>query len=387
MKASYVLGGALALSLPVTAALAEGDTVKLGMVMSYSGWFHPIDAATINGAMLAIDEINAQGGVLGMQIEPVTFDNKSDPVLGADGATEVIAQGAKAMIVPSDFDFSAPATLVGQQAGVVMFSGASDRKFGPVGIGNMAFSISNDSVAQGALMADWAYETQGWKTAYVLLDNTISYTQTLCGSFAENFRKIGGDAALLGEDTFLNGDATIDSQIGRIRALPAQPDVVMICTYAPGGPSALRQMRAAGLNMPIISGESMDGNYWIGTVPDLSNFYALNFGSYMGDDSEAAVNDFFDRYQAKFGARSDVSYALRGYSMVEAWARAATKAGSVEPADVAAALESFNAEPLVVGPTTYSADSRIATDRPMAIMRVEKGVVSFVGRFSAPSAN
>ncbi len=387
MKASHVLGGAMALALPMSAAFAEDETVKLGMVMSYSGWFQPIDAATINGAMLAVNEINANGGILGKQIETITFDNKSDPALGADGATEVIAAGAKAMIVPSDFDFSAPATLVGQEAGVLMFSGASDRKFGTLGIGNMAFSISNDSVTQGALLADWASGTKGWKTAYVLLDNTISYTKTLCGSFADNFRKIAGEGAVLGEDTFLNGDATIDSQIGRIKALPTAPDMVVICTYAPGGPSAIRQMRAAGIDAPIVSGESMDGDYWLGTVPDLSNFYALNFGSYVGDDSEPAVNDFFARYEAAYGKRSDVSYALRGYSMVEAWARAANKAGSVEPLDVMAALEAFNDEPLVVGPTTFTATDRIAMDRPMAIMKVEKGVVSFEGRFSAPAAN
>lgn len=386
MKASHLLGSALALAVS-TAAMAEDQTVKLGMVMSYSGWFQPIDAATINGAMLAVDEINAQGGILGMQIETLTFDNKSDPALGADGATEVISKGAKAMIVPSDFDFSAPATLVGQQGGVVIFSGASDRKFGSVGIGNMAFSISNDSVAQGALLANWATADKGWKTAYVLVDNTISYTKTLCGSFGDNFKKIAGDAAVLGEDTFLNGDATIDSQIARIKALPQQPDMVMICTYAPGGPSALRQMRAAGIDAPIVSGESMDGDYWLGTVPDLSNFYALNFGSYVGDDSDAAVNDFFKRYEAKYGQRSDVSYALRGYSMVEAWAKAATKAGSVEPADVVAALETFKDEPLVVGPTSFSATDRIASTRPMAIMSVDKGAVHFEGRYAAPAAN
>jgi branched-chain amino acid transport system substrate-binding protein len=67
---------------------------------------------------------------------------------------------------------------------------------------------------------------------------------------------------VLGEDTFLNSDASIDAQITRINGLSAEPDVIMFCSYAPGGPSAIRQLRAAGIDQPIITGESMDGDYW-----------------------------------------------------------------------------------------------------------------------------
>src|SRR6185503_655509 len=87
----------LALALPATAA----DKPVFGLVMSFSGWFQPIDADTIAGAKLAIDEINAAGGVLGQPIEVVEFDNKSEPPLGADGAVEVIGKGAKAILFPS----------------------------------------------------------------------------------------------------------------------------------------------------------------------------------------------------------------------------------------------------------------------------------------------
>src|SRR3569623_63970 len=76
------------------------DTVKIGFVMPFSGWFQPIDASTVNGAMLAVKEINAAGGVNGQQSEVVKFDNKSDPPLGADGALEVIDKGAKAILFP-----------------------------------------------------------------------------------------------------------------------------------------------------------------------------------------------------------------------------------------------------------------------------------------------
>jgi branched-chain amino acid transport system substrate-binding protein len=370
------------LAAPAIAA----DPVVFGLVMPVSGWFAPIDAATVKGAKLAVDDVNAAGGIMGHPLQIAEFDTKSEPPLGADGAVDVIARGAKAILVPSDFDFGAPGAFVAQQKGVLVFSGASDPKFGVQGIGNLAFSTSNAAQAQGALLAEWAQTTQHWKTAYVLTDSTISYTKSLCGSFAAHWKEIAGSAALVGQDSFLNGDASVAAQRTRILNLPHKPDLIVLCSYAPGGPSAIRQLRAAGIDAAIATGESMDGDYWLGSVPDLSNFYVVNYGSVYGDDPDAAVNTFFDRYKAKWGQRADVSYALRGYSAVEAYARAATKAGSFDAGKVAAALEGFQGEPLVIGPTTYTHDLHIQVQRPMTILEAEHGKFHTVGRFSVKDA-
>jgi branched-chain amino acid transport system substrate-binding protein len=365
----------------VSAARAD-DKPVLGLVMSFSGWFQPIDADTIAGAKLAVEDVNAAGGVLGQPIKIVEFDNKSEPQLGADGAIEVIGKGAKAILFPSDFDFGAPGAFVAQQNNVVAFSAASDPKFGVKGVGPLAFSISNAGQAQGALMAEWAYKKKGWRKAYVLLDNTISYTKSLCGSFAERWTEIAGADSLLGKDTFLNGDPSIAAQITRVTSLPAKPDLVFLCSYAPGGPSAMRQLRAAGVEAAILTGESMDGDYWIGSVPDLSNFYVVNYGSKYGDDPNPDVNEFFKKFKAKYGKPADVSYGLRGYSAVQAWARAANKAGSLAGDKVAAVLNTFNKEPLVIGPTTFTPDLHIETTRPMSIIGVKDGKFSAEGRFT-----
>jgi branched-chain amino acid transport system substrate-binding protein len=368
-------------------AVRAADTVKIGFVMPFSGWFQPIDASTINGAMLAVKEINAAGGVNGQQIEVVKFDNKSDPPLGADGALEVIDKGARAILFPSDFDFGAPGAFVAQQNNVISLSGASDPKFGVKGIGPYAYSISNASQAQGALLAEWAFNKQGWKTSYVLLDNTISFTKSLCGSFATRWKELAGDKGLLGQDTFLNNDPSIAAQASRISGLATKPDFVVLCSYAPGGPSAIRQLRAAGLDQPVLTGESMDGDYWAGTVPNLSNFYVVDYGSVYGDDPDGKVNDFFKRYEKEYGQRSDASYSLRGYSLIQAWAKAATKAGSFDADKVAAVLDTFKDEDLVIGPTTYSPTLHIQTTRPMTIIQAKDGKFSAVGKFAAETVH
>jgi branched-chain amino acid transport system substrate-binding protein len=376
---------AVAALAAMLAPAAADEKPTFGLVMSFSGWFQPIDADTIAGAKLAVEEINAAGGVLGQPIDVVEFDNKSEPPLGADGAVEVIGKGAEAILFPSDFDFGAPGAYIAQAQDVIAFSGASDPKFGVQGVGSLAYSTSNASQAQGALLAEWAYNKKGWRTGYVLLDNTIAYTKSLCASMGTRWKELAGDAGLLGEDTFLNGDASVAAQITRITSLPEQPDVIFFCSYAPGGPSAIRQMRAAGIEAAILTGESLDGDYWIGTVPDLSNFYVVNYGSKYGDDPDPAVNEFFARFEAKYGKKADVSYGLRGYAAVQAWAIAANKAGSLEGSKVAAVLDTLDKEPLVIGPTTYTSDLHIQTTRPMTIIGVTDGKFSAVGRFTVES--
>ena len=210
--------GSLSLSWALATQALAGDKPVFGFVMPFSGWFQPIDADTIAGAKLAIADINAAGGVLGQPIAIVEFDNKSEPPLGADGAVDVVGKGAKAILFPSDFDFGAPGAYVAQQNDVIAFSGASDPKFGVRGVGPLAYSTSNASQAQGGLLAEWGFKHKGWKTAYVLLDNTIAYTKSLCASFASRWKELAGPDALLGEDTFLNPDPTIAAQITRIRS-------------------------------------------------------------------------------------------------------------------------------------------------------------------------
>ncbi|MGV8955440.1 MAG: ABC transporter substrate-binding protein, partial [Cypionkella sp.] len=190
-----------------------------------------------------------------------------------------------------------------------------------------------------------------------------------------------------GSDTFLNGDASIAAQTTRMSSLAAKPDLVVLCSYAPGGPSAIRQLRSAGVDQPILTGESMDGDYWAGTIPGLSNFYAVNYGSFFGDDPDATTNEFYKSYEAEYGQRSDTSYSIRGYSLIQAWARAAEKAGSFDADKVAAVLDTFTDEPLAIGPTTFTPDLHIQTRRPMTIIQSQDGKFSAVGKASAETVH
>jgi branched-chain amino acid transport system substrate-binding protein len=376
------LGAALAAALSASAAFAEDDTVTVGFPVALSGFVAPYDDGPRKAALLAIDDINAKGGLLGKKIVTVESDTKSDPGQGATAATEVLSKGARMVMVTCDFDFGAPAALVAQSSNVIAFSScAADPKFGVQGIGPNAYTMSTTTVSQGATLADWTFKEAGFKTVYLLKDTMVEYTKSLCDSFESRWTELAGADSIVGRDTFHGmNDTSIAGQISRLKASAAQPDFVMFCG-AINGASAVRQIRAAGIDLPLVASESMDGAYWLESVPNLSNFYVAVYGSVFGNDPDAKVNDFVARFTAKFGGAPVTGHALTGYSVIEAWALAVQRAGSFETEAVRAELDKFKAEPLLIGKTSFSPELHINVDRPMLILKIVNGKHEPVGRF------
>ena len=377
--AAVVAVGAIAATAAwSTHAVNAADTVVVGGAVALSGFIAPYDDPH-KGAILAIDELNAAGGVLGKQIKWVAADTKSDPAQGANAAIEVLEQGAELVIVTCDYDFGSPAAITAQSRGVMSFSlCAGDPKFGVQGIGDLAFTMGIGTPGEGAIMAEWAHD-QGWSKPFILKDTQVEYTKKLADYFQARWED--GIGTITGQDTF-NGqtDTNAAGQITRIKDSGAD-FIVFTGAAGIGGAGFLKQIRAAGIDIPVIGGVAMDGVYWLDAIPGLSNFYNLNYSSIHGDDPIPAVQDFWAAYSEKFGAPI-VGFSVTGYAIIQAWARAAERAGTFDSAAVADELEKFNGEPLLVGATTFTEEWHINFHTPMALTQVQGGKRSSVGRFS-----
>jgi branched-chain amino acid transport system substrate-binding protein len=257
---------------------------------------------------------------------------------------------------------------------------------GVQGIGPYAFTMSNSSLTSGATLAEWAWGTKGWRTAYLLLDTKIEYDKAICGGFKTRWLKLGGK--LRGEDTFKQDDASIASQITReqqVVSSKGEVDFMMVCSYGGGAVSAIRQIRAAGIKTPLGGGDSMDGDYWAKGIPDLSDHYTGTYGSIWGDDPRQRYNEFFDRAAKRNGGvRLPGSWTICGYSVIEAYALAIKRAGSIDNDKVLAELNKFKNEDLAVGPTTFTTDLHINLTRPQAILGIKDGKGYFVDLIQLP---
>ncbi|MGH0349018.1 ABC transporter substrate-binding protein [Sinorhizobium meliloti] len=361
-------------------ASAQDSEIIVGMAVAESGFMAAYDGDGTNAIKLWVDDQNAKGGLLGRKIKWILSDTKSD--LGQSGRSgqEIVDQGADIVVVSGDYDYGSPAAAAAQRAGrLSVFLGAEDPKAGVQGAGAYAFTSSVAAQVQGATIAGWAHTKLGAKTQYTLLDSINEYNKSLCGGYTWGADLVG--LTSVGSDTFKNDDPSIQPQITRILALPEKPDVLMVCSYIPGGASAIRQLRAAGLTMPILSGSSMDGTYWVDAVPNLNDFYIPAQASVHGDDPRPEVNEFVAKFRTKYGHAPATVYGVLPYTFLDLWARAVEKAGTADAASVVPVMEQYKDEMTMIGPRSFTSQLHIQDDAPMQILKYENAKPKVVDQY------
>ena len=341
------------------------------MPLALTGIISFYDQPNLAGAQIAVDQINKKGGVLGRPFKINSADTKSDLGLIAGVANSLLAKGADLMIPTLDYDFGGPSARAANAKKIPAISEAGDSRYGLQGIGRYLFN-QFPSGSEAAIGATWAW-SKGWRKPFVLEDPSISYSKTFYENFKYSWGKLGGK--LGGEDTFMNSDQSIASQITKLKTLvnAKKVDFIFMGSYAPGGASATKQIRAAGINLPIIGGAGFDGTFWLGAVPNLKNFYVVAGGVTTGGDPNKLRAAVYAAYKAKFKKVAPLGeQTLNGYSAVYAFKTAIERANSTDGAKVVAQLEKFKNEPLPIGNITWTSKCHISKLRSLPI-------VTFVG--------
>ena len=374
--------GAAAVFFASTAGSARvaKEPILIGAAISTSGFIAPYDQPPAQAAQIAVNEINRAGGLLGRPLKIEIVNARSDINQGAQAANELLDKGATMLIVTCDFDYGGPAALEAQKQNKIAFSTcAASTKFGPQGIGPNAFTMATAAPAQASILAEWGYKEKRWRRAYSLVDTTVDVEKQTCTAFKTRWEQLGGK--VVGSDTFQQNDASIAAQITRMKHA-GKIDVLNLCSYQPGGSKALRQIRAAGLNMPMVSSEDWDGTFWQKAVPNVSNVYFVTYGSIFGDDPNPKVNAIF-RQLKRQGHAAPTSHALTGYDVIKAYATAVRRAHTFDTDKVRAQLEKFRNVELLTGPTTFTKKYHIQFYRSMRLFEIQNAKDKFLTRYRA----
>ncbi len=363
---------------------AHAQDIVIGFATAQSGFLTPYDSDGVRMANLWIEQTNAKGGVIGRKLKVVNADTKSDRAEGAKAGQAVLRDGASVVVVTCDYDYGAPAALQAQRAGVIAVSiCAGDPKMGVMGVGNLAFSASSTAQSEGAALAQFARDDKKFTTGYILLDDSVEYDKSLCAGYEWMFQQKGG--TIVGRDTFKNADPSVASQITRLANTmkAGKVEMIMFCSYSPGGPSAIRQIRAAGIELPIMTGVGLDGAFWLASVPKLKEFYVAVQASIFGDP-RPAVAAIADAFKAKYGAAPINQHAYPIYAWFELWARAAEKTKSIDAKTIAAEMETYKREPTSLGPRSFSKDLHIQVSLPLVINQITDGTGKVVAMADVP---
>lgn len=363
-----------------TNAAATKDPIKIGYAVALTGPNNAWDGPVLGGAKVAVDDINAKGGVGGRKLELIEVDNKSDLTQVTPAAQQALEKGAEIIVTSYDYDFGSPAARAANAKGVLVVSGAGDPRFGRQGVGPLTFNTLRTTNDEGSALAELA-EQKGAKNAYFLVDTTINYSKSLCDYTEQRWKQLGGKVA--GTDTFKNSDSSVASQISRLRAAE-DADAVFLCSFLPGGPGVVRQIRGAGLDTPIYAPGSFDADAWLAAVPKLSNFTNLSTGSFDGTDGNAEHERLGKRYVEVNGGKPATAYGpLGGYTEIQVIAAAIDKAdGSTKGEDLQKALEGAGVLKTISGDTTYTDQCHTPQGREVGISSVQDGKRTFEGWFT-----
>jgi len=358
---------------------SEQGPILIGGALCETGIQAYLDEPGMRGAQLAVEELNKQGGILGRKVEFVNIDGKSDPAVVEKAAEELVKRGAVAIIAPADFDFGSPASKVAQRAGLVGIStAASSPLYSSTVLGDKQFTLSMWNTTMGATAAEYAYKDRGWKTVYVVTDDFISYTTSLSQYFIEHFKSLGG--TVIAEDHYTQGNGDFSAQLQRIQALPTQPDFLYFSSYMPDLAMMIQIVRDAGINLPIVGGDSYDDPGFFNTLGSkYGNDIFFVTHSWMGAEATQGMSRFLQLYETKYGAPPDTSFVATGWDVIMVLAQAMEKAQTTDGAAVAKAMENIEFT-LLTGKLNWSAAEKgHEPNIEAALVQIQNGKPAFIG--------
>lgn len=353
---------------------ASKKAILIGAAIDETALMAPTDDPALFGAQLEVKKINAAGGVDG---RPLAFSVQNDqlkPDQTRADALSLVSKGANILWVTCDVDFSTPSIQVGLSAKLLTIAPCigtdqmGPKRFGPAG--KLAFSYGNVAQDEGAADARIAIK-QGWKTANVVIDKQIVYSQNVCAAFANKFASLGGK--VVSTQTWTQGDHTIGNVANRVNASKAA--VMEVCTTAaPDVSTFLSDVRSAGNQTPMLSPWSLDGTYWLPKSPKIANnVWTDSYASIYGDDPSPQVRVLIAQLTAE-GHPPTTGGFVTGAAAIDGIVAAIKQSGgSTDGAKLATAMQAFKNLPTLSGGVTFSPQLHTVFGREYRVLEVTKG--------------
>ena len=317
----------------------DEKVVKIGFNFEETGAVASYGTSEQKGAQLAVDEINAAGGIDGKQIEVVDKDNKSETAEAASVSTNLVTQSKVAAIV-------GPATSNATQAGVPLISPSATQDGLTKGQDFLFIGTFQDSF-QGKIISNYVSNKLNAKKVVLYTDNSSDYAKGIAKSFRDSFT-----GEIVADETFVSGDTDFQAALTKIK--DKDFDAIVLPGYYTEAGKIVNQARGMGIDKPIIGGDGFNGAEFVqqATAERATNIYFISGFSTTVDVSDKA-KAFLEAYRAKYN-EDPSTFAALAYDSVYLVANAAKGAKtSVDIKNNLAKTQNFEG---VTGQTSFDAD-------------------------------
>jgi len=333
MKSIFkALSIALLFLIGITASSFAGDTIKIGFGGVISGDLAPYGISALRGAEMAIEDINAKGGMLGKQIELLVGDDVCKPEVAVNMATKLVSDGAQMMVGHICSGATIAANKIYKDAGLLIASPASTNDDLTLTGEHPNFfrTIAYDG-AQATLMTNFVKKELKAKTIALIHDKG-DYGKGQMELARSRFEKLGGIEIVLfeGVTTGAVDYTAIAQKIKRSKA-----EVTMWGGYHSDASKIVGMLKKKRVNTTFFGGDGIIGD----NFTTLAGKYAE--GVYATGPNDTSSNPLYQKlsakHQKKYG-EDPGTFFYNGYACVQALADAAEKAGSIDYDKMRAAM-------------------------------------------------
>jgi branched-chain amino acid transport system substrate-binding protein len=335
-----------------------------------------LGAPCFNGAELAVEKLNAAGGVLGRPIELIPIDTASDVSRTSIAVTSALERYpiATAGIGYTDSTYALDAGRVFQKAGIPFITPGATAPDLPHQVGSGMFLAAYGDDAQALAMAKYAWNDLKVRNVALWVDETSVYTRTVGGFFEEFFRNLGGT---VDRRNFAAEVTDFGDLIAAFKKADPKPQAIYGASMPRTAVSLIEQVRDARIDVPLLSGDGWDDEAIVDASRrnGIENIYFTTH-LFLGIDTPG-MKEFTEAYKQKFGSPPPNAFAPLGFDSVNLLATAIERAGSTQPDAIRTALANTRDFQGLVGKIAYSPGKRVP-EKPVAVIKIDDGAEMLV---------
>ena len=350
---------------------AGGEPIKVGQFASLTGKEATFGTSSDEGTTMAIEEINAAGGVLGRKLQLLTEDTQSKPGEPATVVNKLIARdGVVAILGEVASSRSLEAAPICQQSKIPMISPSSTNPK-VTEVGDYIFRVCFIDPFQGTVMANFATKTLQAKKVAVFTDAKSDYSKGLAKFFKEKFVANGGTIAV--ELDYNGGDKDFKAQLTAIKA--ANPDAVFVPGYYTDAALICVQAKQLGLNVPFMGGDGWESEKLVEIGQDAveGQYFSTHYHPDVGSERS---KQFLQNYRLRWKGKTPDALAACAYDSVIVLADAFKRAGTTDGPKVRDALAATRNFPAVTGNITI--DEHRDASKAAVILQVKDGKYKYL---------
>ena len=359
--------------LPLSLGLGatESGPIRVGQFASLTGKEASFGVAAHKGIVLAVEELNAHGGVMGRQVEFLVEDIQSKSGESSTVVKKLISRDKVVAILGGNASSnSLEAAPICQAAHVPMIAISSTNPK-VTEMGTYIFRACFIDPFQGAVLAKFAAHTLHAKRVALLTSVSAPYSVGLSMVFRDRFTSGGGQ--IVAEQKYTEGDKDFRAQLTAIKAL--QPDAIAATGYYTEAALICQQARALGITIPIFGGDGWEAPQLmeLGGKAVEGTYYSTH---YSAESPAPEVRAFIKKFKAHYDGEVPDAVAALGYDAMMMLAAAIERAGTTDGPRVRDALAATKDFAGVTGKTTI--DAQRNTSKPAVVLTVKDGKVQFV---------